>query len=106
MPEPAPKRRWLRFSLRSLILFVALASSGYGLWHNRAPWRRGPVLKGHSDAVWSAAFSLDGKPCARGSVTAACCLRDHDRKLAAVEIPPFISGRIEQAPDSEPTEQP
>ncbi len=54
-------RKWPRFSLRSLILFVALTSSGYGLWHNRAPWRRGPVLEGHSGPVFSAAFSPDGK---------------------------------------------
>ena len=58
--EPS-KRRLPRFSLRSLILFVALTSSGYGLWYNRAPWRTVRVLEGHSGAVNSAAFSPDGK---------------------------------------------
>ena len=56
-----PKRRLPRFSLRSLILFVLLAGSGYGLWKHWEPWRRGPVLAGHSDWVRSAAYSPDGK---------------------------------------------
>ena len=38
MAGPKPTRRWPRFSLRSLILFVALAGSGYGLWHKWEPW--------------------------------------------------------------------
>ncbi len=50
-----------RFSLRSLILFVALATSGYGLYYNRAPWRPVRLLEGHSDYVLSAAFSPGGK---------------------------------------------
>ena len=46
-------RRLPRFSLRTLILFVVLAGSGYGLRQsfNRVPWGRGPVLAGHSNAV-------------------------------------------------------
>ena len=50
-----------RFSLRSLILFVMLAGSGYGLWVRWEPWRRGPVLEGHSSTVYTAAYSPDAK---------------------------------------------
>ena len=60
--EPAqPRRRLPRFSLRSLILLVALAGSGYGLWARWEPWVRGPVLKGHPGAVYTAKFSPDGR---------------------------------------------
>ena len=34
------KLRRFRFSLRSLILLVALAGSGYGLWARWEPWVR------------------------------------------------------------------
>ena len=54
-------RKWPRFSLRSLILFVALTSSGYGMWYNLTPWRTVHVLKGHSGTVMSATFSPDGR---------------------------------------------
>ncbi len=61
MTASQPTRRWPRFSLRSLILFVALCSVGYGLWYRWEPWQRGLLLEGHSGYVLSAAFSPDGK---------------------------------------------
>ncbi len=54
-------RRWTRFSLRSLILLIALITSGTGLWHQWEPWQRGRLLEGHSGPVVSAAFSPAGK---------------------------------------------
>ena len=54
-------RRLPRFSLRSLILFVALAGSGYGLWVRWEPWVVVNVLEGHSGSVLFAAFSPEGK---------------------------------------------
>ena len=56
-----PTRRLPRFSLRSLILFVVLAGSGYGLWHNRASWQHRLVLERHSHAIESVAYSSDGQ---------------------------------------------
>ena len=36
--DAAKTRSWPRFSLRSLVLFVALCGPGYGLWHKWEPW--------------------------------------------------------------------
>ena len=36
--QPPRKRRWLRFSLRTLVIFVLLAGSGFGLWYRWEPW--------------------------------------------------------------------
>ena len=46
----APTRTWPQFSLRSLLLFVALAGSGYGLWYRWEPWFPGEVT--HIENDW------------------------------------------------------
>ncbi|MCY3018476.1 MAG: hypothetical protein NTW87_05530 [Planctomycetota bacterium] len=35
---PATPRRWFRFSLRTLVIFVLLVGSGMGLWWKWEPW--------------------------------------------------------------------
>ena len=55
-------RRWrLRYSLRSLMIFVALACSCEGLYIFRGPWKFERTLAGHERIVWCAAFSPDGR---------------------------------------------
>ena len=62
-PVPQPRRaRWRpRFSLASLLCFVLLASSVYGLWWRWAPWVLERTLAGHSHGVRAALFSPDGR---------------------------------------------
>ena len=62
-PAAKPRRpRWRpRFSLLSLVLFVLLTGSAYGLWWRWKPWVLEHVLAGHSDAVVCASFSPDGR---------------------------------------------
>jgi len=55
-----PKRRWFRFSLRTLILAILLIGSGATLWHHWEPWVLERTLYGHTDEVCSASFSPDG----------------------------------------------
>ena len=50
-------RRLPRFSLRSLILFVVLVTSGYGLWYRWEPWQSRLLLQGHSGVVSNAVSS-------------------------------------------------
>ena len=52
--------RHLRFSLRSLILLVALAGSGYGLWMHWESWEVRKTLKGHVGRIRVLSFSVDG----------------------------------------------
>jgi WD40 repeat protein len=60
-PEP-PKRRLPRFSLRSLLLFVALCGCGAGLWASWDPWRRYAELSElRGEVVSLPSFSWDGK---------------------------------------------
>ena len=59
MPDALGRR--LRFSLRSLILFVTLAGSGVGLWAHWKPWRHERYLTGHTATVNTASFSFDGE---------------------------------------------
>jgi hypothetical protein len=56
----APKRRWFRFSLRTLLLFVLLIGSAMGLWWKWEPWVR---LVGEINPLFihPAAFSVDCK---------------------------------------------
>ncbi|MCY3024199.1 MAG: hypothetical protein NTW87_34925 [Planctomycetota bacterium] len=55
------RRRWFRFSLRTLLIFVLLAGSGMGLCWRWQPWAVVYVLKGHTAALCGIAFSPDGK---------------------------------------------
>ena len=59
---PPKKRRFrLRYSLRSLLLFMLLFSAALALWRDWNPWRVEHVLQGHTDQVSGAAFSPDGR---------------------------------------------
>jgi WD40 repeat protein len=53
--------RWLRFSLRSLLLLVLLIASAGALYVNWHPWQTIAILGGHSSTVLSTEFSADGK---------------------------------------------
>ena len=55
-----PKRLLPQFSLLTLVLFVAVCGSGYGLWTQWTPWATAHILREHSEAVYSAEFSSDG----------------------------------------------
>ena len=60
---PPKKRRFrLRYSLRSLLLFVLLVNSACLLWMHWEPWTLETTLKGHC-----AAFSPDGTRVVTGS---------------------------------------
>ena len=99
-PAPKKPRFRLRYSLRSLMLFMLLLSAALALWRDWAPWRTEHVLKGHSKAVRSAAFSPDG----RRIVTAArdatarvwdsetgrelCVLKGHDGSVDTATFSP------------------
>ncbi len=54
MSDLASGRR-LRLSLRSLILFVTLYGSAYGLWYRWEPWVLIRLI-GHQSTVWTAEF--------------------------------------------------
>jgi WD40 repeat protein len=56
VPTP-PKRRWFRFSLRTLLVFVLLVGSGMGLWWKWEPWT---VLRNIAGRTRLPLFSLDG----------------------------------------------
>jgi len=61
--------RWRpRFSLRTLVVFMLLVTSGVGLWWRSDPWRLGPKLKGQPGLVSPAAdISHDGLLAATGA---------------------------------------
>jgi WD40 repeat protein len=56
---PLPKRRWwrIRYSLRTLLLFVLLAGSAMGLWFRWEPWAAAFALPGY----WFTDFSPSGE---------------------------------------------
>ena len=58
---PTPLSRRFRFSLRSLILLVAIAGSGYGLWIKWEPWTFSYEAKRGYGEDWLAIFSNDGR---------------------------------------------
>ncbi|MCY3017849.1 MAG: WD40 repeat domain-containing protein [Planctomycetota bacterium] len=61
MSDSTPKRRWLRFSLRTLVIFVLLCGSGMGLWFHSAPWHLEKTIHAHDHSAMTAYFSPDGK---------------------------------------------
>ena len=55
-------KRWIRFSLRTLILVCLLWASGLALWWNRTPWRPiRTISSGKSRAIDAVAVSPDGR---------------------------------------------
>jgi len=52
--------RWLRFTLRTLVVLLLLVTSAMGLWWRRQPWYCERVLVGHKAEVCSVAYSKDG----------------------------------------------
>ena len=59
---PPKKRRFrLRYSLRSLLLFMLLFSAALALWRDWSPWHIEYFLKGHEGGINPAAFSPDGR---------------------------------------------
>ena len=74
---PPKKRRFrLRYSLRSLLLFVLLVNSACLLWMHWEPWTLETTLKGHTAQVNSATFSPDGKQVVTGSHDFTACVWD------------------------------
>jgi WD40 repeat protein len=59
-PSGRGRRRWFRFSLRTLVIFVLLAGSAMGLWFRWEPWYAGRVLVGHRGAVYTVSLPPDG----------------------------------------------
>ncbi len=57
---------------------------------------------GKKSITYSMQLLRGNEVCARGQITAACCIRGDDDALTAVEIPPFIADKIQVAPDAEP----
>lgn len=55
------KRRWFRFSLLSLVIFVSVCGSGYGVWVRWKPWAPHGKLPAHGGESLAANFSPDGK---------------------------------------------
>jgi len=72
----------------------------------RAPARFGDVLdihvqvvrKGRSSLTYQIDIARQGRPIARGRVTTVCCILDDPGGVRAIPIPPFLAGRIEEAP--------
>jgi len=58
-PARRGKRRWFRFSLQTLIIFVLLVGSGMGLWWKWEPWALAHQVE--TGGTECAAFSPDGR---------------------------------------------
>ena len=59
---PPKKRRFrLRYSLRSLLIFMLLCSAALALWRDWTPWQVEHVLRSHEGDIYAAAFSPDGR---------------------------------------------
>jgi len=55
------KRFAPRFSLRTLVVFLLLVTSGMGLWWHWEPWYCEEAREGLGDPPWDAEFSPDGE---------------------------------------------
>ena len=58
--------------------------------------------RGNKSLTYGVTLYQEGEVCARGRVTAVCCVRGEDGTYQAVELPDFVRDRIEQAPDADP----
>jgi YbgC/YbaW family acyl-CoA thioester hydrolase len=72
-----------------------------------APARFGDILdlhvkvakKGRSSLTYAIDISREGRPIARGRVTAVCCRLGGPGGVEAIPIPAFLADRIEAAPE-------
>jgi YbgC/YbaW family acyl-CoA thioester hydrolase len=62
--------------------------------------------RGTKSLTYGVTFYHEGAVCARGQVTAVCCVRGENDTYASTELPAFVLERIEQAPDVDPTSRP
>ena len=61
-PDPATPKRWRpRFSLRSLLILVCLAGSGFGLWYRWEPWVLVRINSKYWRPVRAVCFSPESK---------------------------------------------
>ena len=74
-PPKKPRFR-LRYSLRSLLIFVLLVNCACLLWMHWAPWTLDTTLRGHAAQINSVAFSPDGKRLVTGSHDQAAIVWD------------------------------
>jgi len=65
-----------KFSLRTLVVFLLLVTSGVGLWLGRSPWLCVRVLTGHEDKVAHAMLSPDASTVASASADGTARLWD------------------------------
>ena len=95
---PPKKRRFrLRYSLRSLLIFILLVNSACLLWLHWKPWTLQTTLKGHTEQVNNAVFSPDGTRVVTGSHDFTACVWDviNGESVFALEpaIPDMMPGR-------------
>src|SRR5208283_1356578 len=89
VPPAQPKpRRWphIRYSLRTLLLFVLLAGSGMGLWFRWEPWYLARTLSGHHGAIRTISFSPDGQCLVTGCWDRTARIWMVDESMAPVEL--------------------
>src|SRR5687768_16046484 len=77
--QPAPvHRRWIGFSLRTLMLAVLLCGSGMAVWWSGEPWVLAHTLRGHDWSIRTATFSPDGRRILTASYDGTACMWDAD----------------------------
>ncbi len=54
--------------------------------------------KGTKSMTYGFAFECDGRPVARGEITAVCCVLDDPAGLRAIPVPPAIAERVDEEP--------
>ncbi|HLX60624.1 MAG TPA: hypothetical protein VKX17_05020 [Planctomycetota bacterium] len=84
-----PRRRWLRFSLRTLLLCVLLIGSSATLWWNWGPWLPEFVLRSPPDLV-----QADLLRHGRGLILLFDHPVDKDRRINEIQYIELPSGRI------------
>ena len=65
-----------RFSLRTLVIFTLLCTSGVGLWWHWEPWYKEQALSVPGGRIYDAAWSPDGSQIITGGTTAHATLWD------------------------------
>lgn len=94
-----PQRWRLRFSLRTLVVFVLLIGSTPALYLHYEPWRVGLTLHGHARFVRTASFSSDGRWIVTAGADLTARIWDADTGTQLLLIPQ--SGGAEFSPDGE-----